>query len=124
MRRTVVQSLYDDEEEAYGSGEWDDTIYEHTKIRVKTHCNGDTRGMALDLTLSFAEFRQRVAAKFETTPQSIMLKFRDEDGGKVSLRDESDYCTSLRSSPRERQGPAGGQTRGLVRDEVSCLLLN
>jgi len=120
MQRTVAQSLYDDSEEGYDSGEWDDMICEHTKIREKTHCNGDTRGMALDLTLSFAEFRQRVAAKFETTPQSIMLKFRDDDGRKISLRDESDYCTSLRSSPRERQGP---QPRGLVRDEVSSLLL-
>ena len=51
-------------------------IYELTKILVKTHCDGDTRGMALDPTLFFAEFRQHVAAKFEATTQLAMLKFR------------------------------------------------
>ena len=102
MRRTAAPSVYDDEEEGYGSGEWEDMIYEFAKIRVKIHCDGDTRGVAPDAALSFAEFRQRVAAKFETTPQSIMLEFRDEDGGKDSLRDESESEIET-------------QTRGLAR---------
>ena len=105
----VAQSVYDDEEEGYGSGEWDDMIYELTKIRVKIHCDGDTRGMALDPALSFAEFRQRVAAKFETTPQSIMLKFRDEDGGKVSMRDESDYELAIETARESAKGRPEGK---------------
>lgn len=105
----VAQSVYDDEEEGYGSGEWDDMIYELTKIRVKIHCDGDTRGMALDPTLSFAEFRQRVASKFETTPQSIMLKFRDEDGGKVSMRDESDYELAIETARESAKGRPEGK---------------
>lgn len=108
-RAVVAQSVYDDEEEGYGSGEWDDMIYELTKIRVKIHCDGDTRGMALDPTLPFAEFRQRVAAKFETTPQSIMLKFRDEDGGKVSMRDESDYELAIETARESAKGRPEGK---------------
>lgn len=108
-RRVVAPSVYDDEEEGYGSGEWDDMIYELTKIRVKFHCDGDTRGMALDPGMPFAEFRQRVAAKFETTPQMIMLKFRDEDGGKVSLRDESDYELAIETARESAKGRPEGK---------------
>ena len=53
-----------------GSGEFDE-IYELTKIRVKIHCDGDVRGMALKPEVPFFEFKQRVAAKFETSMQSI-----------------------------------------------------
>lgn len=91
-----------------GSAEWDE-LYELTKIRVKIHCSGDVRGMALDPAVSFAEFMQRVAGKFETSPQSIMLKFRDEDGGKVSLRDESDYELAIETARESAKGRPEGK---------------
>ena len=53
-----------------GSGEFDE-IYELTKIRVKIHCDGDVRGMTHKPVVPFLEFKQRVAAKFETSMQSI-----------------------------------------------------
>jgi len=107
-RRTVAPSVYDDEEEGYGSGEWDE-MYELTKIRVKIHFDGDVRGMALDPNVPLGEFRQRVAAKFETSSQSIMLKFRDEDGGKVSLRDESDYELAIETARESAKGRPEGK---------------
>ncbi|KAF8496441.1 hypothetical protein F5888DRAFT_1703872 [Russula emetica] len=109
-RRTVAPSVYDDEEEGYmtGSGEYDE-LYELTKIRVKIHCEGDVRGMALNPEVSFLEFKQRVAAKFETSLQSIMLKFRDEDGGKVSLRDESDYDLAIETARESAKGRPEGK---------------
>jgi neutrophil factor 2 len=109
-RRTVAPSIYDDEEEGYmtGSGEFDE-IYELTKIRVKIHCDGDVRGMALNPEVSFLEFKQRVAAKFETSVQSIMLKFRDEDGGKVSLRDDSDYELAIETARESAKGRPEGK---------------
>ena len=107
-RRTVATSAYDDDEEGYGSGEWDE-MYELTKIRVKIHFDGDVRGMALDPSMSFGEFRQRVAVKFETSPQSIMLKFRDEDGGKVSMRDESDYELAIETARESAKGRPEGK---------------
>jgi tetratricopeptide (TPR) repeat protein len=109
-RRTIAPSIYDDEEEGYmtGSGEYDE-LYELMKIRVKIHCDGDVRGMALDPAVPFAEFKQRVAAKFETSPQSIMLKFRDEDGGKVTLRDESDYELAIETARESAKGRPEGK---------------
>jgi neutrophil cytosolic factor 2 len=100
--------VYDEEEEGYGSGEWDE-MYELTKIRVKIHFDGDVRGMALDPELSFIEFRQRVAAKFELSPQAIMLKFRDEDGGKVSLQDSSDYDLAIETARESAKGKPEGK---------------
>jgi neutrophil factor 2 len=91
-----------------GSGEFDE-LYELTKIRVKIHCDGDVRGMALKPEVSFVEFKQRVAAKFETTVQSLMLKFRDEDGGKVSLRDESDYELAIETARESAKGRPEGK---------------
>jgi len=107
-RRTVATSAYDDDEEGYGSGEWDE-MYELTKIRVKIHFDGEVRGMALDPGLAFEEFRQRVAVKFETGPKSITLKFRDEDGGKVSLRDESDYELAIETARESAKGRPEGK---------------
>lgn len=105
-----MPSVYDDDEEGYvtGSGEYDD-MYELVKIRVKIHCDGDVRGMALDPAVSFVEFKQRVAAKFETSAESIMLKFRDEDGGKVSLRDESDYELAIETARESSKGRPEGK---------------
>jgi neutrophil factor 2 len=109
-RRTVAPSVYDDEGRAsmVGSGEWDE-MYELTKIRVKIHFDGEVRGMALDPETPFAEFRKRVADKFETSPQSITLKFRDEDGGKVSLRDESDYELAIETARESAKGKPEGK---------------
>ena len=107
-RRTVAPSTSDEDEEGYGSGEWDE-MYELTKIRGKIHFDGDVRGMALDPTVPLAEFRQRVALKFETNPQSIMLKFRDEDGGKVSLHDESDYELAIETARESAKGRPEGK---------------
>ena len=91
-----------------GSGEYDE-MYELVKIRVKIHYDGDMRGMALDPAVSFGEFKQRVAAKFETSSESIVLKFRDEDGGKVSLRDESDYELAIETARESAKGRPEGK---------------
>jgi neutrophil factor 2 len=106
-RRTVVPSVYDDGE-SYGSGEWDE-MYELTKIRVKIHYEGEVRGMTLVPEMPFAEFWNRVADKFEMSPQTITLKFRDEDGGKVSLRDESDYELAIETARESAKGKPEGK---------------
>jgi len=109
-RRTVVPSVYDEDEEGsmMGSGEWDE-MYELTKIRVKIHFEEEVRGMALDPETPFPEFKRRVADKFEMNPQSLALKFRDEDGGKVSLRDESDYELAIETARESAKGKPEGK---------------
>ncbi|KAI0052816.1 hypothetical protein FA95DRAFT_1553095 [Auriscalpium vulgare] len=108
--RRTAPSMYDEEEEGYvtGSGEWDEG-YELQKIRVKIHFEDDVRGMALDATTSFPEFMQRVADKFEMSERDIVMKFRDEDGGRVSLRDESDYELAIETARESAKGKPEGK---------------
>ena len=91
-----------------GSGEFEE-IYQLTKIRVNIHRDGDVRGIALKPEVPFLEFKQRVVAKFETSVQSIMVKFRDEDGGKVSLRDKSDYDLAIETAWKSAKGRPEGK---------------
>lgn len=107
-RRVTRRTVYDEDGESYGSGEWDE-MYELTKIRVKIHYEGEVRGMALVPETSFDEFWNRVADKFEVSSQSITLKFRDEDGGKVSLRDESDYELAIETARESAKGKPEGK---------------
>jgi neutrophil cytosolic factor 2 len=65
--------------------------------------------MAHNPEVPYLEFMQRVAAKFETTVQSIAFKFRDEDGGKVSLRDESDYELVIETARESAKGRPEGK---------------
>ncbi|KAI0262591.1 hypothetical protein BC834DRAFT_971957 [Gloeopeniophorella convolvens] len=110
VTRRAAASVYDEDEEGYvtGSGEWDE-VFELTKIRVKIHFEDDVRGMALDPETPFAEFMQRVADKFETNPRALALKFRDEDGGKVTLRDESDYELAIETARESAKGKPEGK---------------
>jgi hypothetical protein len=76
---------------------------------VKIHCDGDVRGMTLEPEVPYLEFKERVAAKFETSVQSITLKFRDGDGGKVSLRDESDHELAIETARESAKGRPEGK---------------
>ena len=108
-RRMVVASTYDEDEEGYvtGSGEWDE--FELVKIRVKIHFDDDVRGMALDPQVSFQEFCQRIADKFEIPVRSMRLRFKDEDGGKVTLQDESDYELAIETARESAKGRPEGK---------------
>ena len=65
--------------------------------------------MILKPEVLFLEFKQRVAAKFETTVGSIAFKFSAEDGGKVSLRDESDYELAIETARESTEGRPEGK---------------
>ncbi|KAI0314672.1 hypothetical protein OF83DRAFT_1135692 [Amylostereum chailletii] len=108
-RRMVAASTYDEDEEGYvtGSGEWDE--FELMKIRVKIHFADDVRGMALDPATSFPEFLQRVADKFELPSRSMRLRFKDEDGGKVTLQDDSDYELAIETARESAKGRPEGK---------------
>ncbi|KAI0030018.1 hypothetical protein K488DRAFT_55124 [Vararia minispora EC-137] len=107
--RRMAQSVYDEEEEGYvtGSGDWEE--YELMKIRVKIHFEDDVRGMALDPATPYQEFLDRVAAKFDLSPRSLRLKFKDEDGGKVSLQDGSDYELAIETARESAKGRPEGK---------------
>jgi len=89
-----------EEEEGYGSGEPEDVpaAPAMTKIRVKVHYQGDIRGMALAPDTSFDAFMDTLAIKFGLRSDRMEVKFKDEDGGKVSLMDEMDYELALETA--------------------------
>lgn len=108
-RTTVAPSMYneDEEEEGYGSGDYDDGPFELVKIRVKLHYEDDVRGMALTPETPYEEFVERVTAKFGKA--GLGLKFKDEDGGKVSLRDDSDYELAIETAREHARGKPEGK---------------
>jgi hypothetical protein len=118
--------MYEDEEEGYGSGE--ESPLELTKIRIKVtrpsfdtksiyidrqhvqlHYQDDVRGMAVSPDMLFDEFLGRVATKFGRGIDDLLLKFKDEDGGKVTLRDESDYELAIETARESAKGKAEGK---------------
>jgi len=72
------------------------------------------RGMALTPETPYEEFVDRVTAKFGKL--RLGLKFKDEDGGKVTLRDDSDYELAIETA--REHASLEGQARGQVGDLV------
>jgi len=104
-----IQSTYEEEEEGYVSGEYDDGPFELTLIRVKLHYQDDIRGITLAPDTPFPEFMDKVTAKFGKDINGLGLKFKDEDGGKVSLRDESDYELAIETARESSKGKSEGK---------------
>lgn len=107
--RSRAVSTYEEEEEGYVSGDYDDGPFELVKIRVKVHYKEDVRGMALTPETPFEEFMEKVCAKFGRSFGGLGLKFRDEDGGKVTLADESDYELAIETARESSKGKPEGK---------------
>jgi hypothetical protein len=106
MRSRPVISVYEDEE-GYVSGEYEDGPFELVKIKVKLHYEEDIRGMTMTPDTSFGEFVEKVETKFG---RKLDMKFLDaEDGGKVSLRDESDYELAIETARESSKGKPEGK---------------
>jgi len=103
------QSAYEEDEEGYVSGEYDDGPFELVKIRVKLHYRDDIRGMALAPEIMFEEFMDKVTAKFGKDLNGLSLQFTDEDGGKISLQDESDYELAIETARESAKGKPEGK---------------
>jgi len=104
-----VQSTYEEEEEGYASGDYEDAPFELIKIRVKLHYQDDVRGMTLTPDMLFDEFMEKVTTKFDKSLNGLGLKFKDEDGGKVTLRDESDYELAIETARESSKGKPEGK---------------
>ena len=73
------------------------------------HYQDDTRGMTLTPDMPFADFMEKVTAKFGKQINGLGLKFKDEDGGKVTLRDESDYELAIETARESAKGKPEGR---------------
>lgn len=71
--------------------------------------------MALTPETPFEEFVDKVSAKFGMRTGGLLLKFKDEDGGKVSMRDEMDYELAIETARESARGKPEGKL------EVWCL---
>lgn len=65
--------------------------------------------MAIPPTTSFSEFVERVTTKFGTSPTGLAMKFTDEEGTKISLRDESDFELAIETARVNAQGRSEGK---------------
>lgn len=65
--------------------------------------------MAVSPETPFEEFMDKVTSKFGKTFNGLSLKFKDEDGGKVSLRDESDYDLAVETARESAKGKPEGK---------------
>lgn len=65
--------------------------------------------MTLTPDTSFEEFMDKVTTKFEKSITGLGLKFKDEDGGKVTLRDESDYELAIETARESSKGKPEGK---------------
>ncbi|KAJ6613152.1 hypothetical protein B0H10DRAFT_2436601 [Mycena sp. CBHHK59/15] len=104
-----TQAAYEEEEEEYASGEHHDAPFDLIKIRVKLHNDDDVRWMALVPETPFEEFMEKVTGKLNTEINGLMLKFKDEDGVRVSLRDESDYELAIETARESAKGKPEGK---------------
>jgi neutrophil factor 2 len=65
--------------------------------------------MALTPDTTYEEFMERVTSKFGKSLNGLGLKFRDEEGGMVSLRDESDYDLAIETARESAHGKPEGK---------------
>jgi neutrophil factor 2 len=73
------------------------------------HYQDDVRGMALTPETPFDDFVDKVAQKFGKPRSALLLKFKDEDGGRVSLRDDSDYELAIETARDSAKGKPEGK---------------
>ncbi|KIM63890.1 hypothetical protein SCLCIDRAFT_1213681 [Scleroderma citrinum Foug A] len=80
-------------------------------IRVKLYYQGEVRGMTLPASTLLSAFTARVATKFGVAIDTLRLKFVDEDGVKISLRDEEDWGLAMETATGGRSGKTGVEGR-------------
>lgn len=59
--------------------------------------------------ITFADFLGKVCAKFKKSVDELNLQFTDEDGGKITLRDESDFEMAIETAREHGKNKAEGK---------------
>jgi hypothetical protein len=64
--------------------------------------------MTLTSATPFEEFKDKITSKFSKHFDRLVLKFLYEDGGKVTLRDDSDYELAIETAKEGVKGKSEG----------------
>ncbi|KAJ7355201.1 NADPH oxidase regulator NoxR [Mycena albidolilacea] len=107
-RNTSRRNQEDEDEEGYASGEDFDgpSRSKLNTIRIRIHHDGDVRGMMLSPDMPFDEFMDKLTSRFGST---VTIKFVDEDGIRVSLRDQDDYELAIETARQSSKGKREGK---------------
>lgn len=65
--------------------------------------------MALTPDMTFNDFMDKLSSKFDRPFNGLGLKFQDEDGGKVTLADETDFELAVETARTSTHGKAEGK---------------
>ena len=65
--------------------------------------------MTLTPDTPFSDFVDKVTVKFGKNFNGMTMKFKDEDGGKITLRDDSDYELAIETARESSKGKAEGK---------------
>jgi len=103
------RSFDEEEEEGYASGDYDDIQFDFIKIRVKLHYRDDIRGMAMVPETPYDEFLERVTSKFGRNLNGLAMRFKDDEGGMVSLKDDSDFELAVEVAKESAKGKQEGK---------------
>ncbi|CDO76945.1 hypothetical protein BN946_scf184709.g7 [Trametes cinnabarina] len=90
---------------------------QRAKTTITLHYREEVRGMALQPETSFEEFMDMVQRKFGVVPGALGMKFKDEDGGQVTLRDEMDYELAIETARHSAKGRPEGRLEIWCMDE-------
>ena len=72
--------------------------------------------MAIEADMPFEEFTSRITSKFGRSFEGLLLKFKDEDGSKVTLRDEMDYDLAIETAREFAKGKPEGRLETWLTD--------
>ncbi|KAG8859707.1 hypothetical protein FRB96_004281 [Tulasnella sp. 330] len=82
------------------------------RIRVKLYHKDDIRAMLVAPSVSFSELRKRVCDKFEQPLLGLRMKFEDEDGTRMSIRDDEDWEMAVGAARTHMKALGGGLGEG------------
>lgn len=74
--------------------------------------------MALAPEVPFDEFVESVTAKFGKPTDGLGMQFRYEDGGRVTLRDDSDYDMAIETAREHANGKPEGKLEIWLVDSI------
>ncbi|TIB02372.1 hypothetical protein E3P94_01160 [Wallemia ichthyophaga] len=79
------------------------------KVRFKIHYGDDVRGMLVSNETSYDAFLNHILRKFDKSAGSFRVRFKDEDGVKITVQDHSDLELAIDTARLHGNGRSDGK---------------